>query len=40
MDKKGTFHIAVVKSLQKILGYERYDRLKGILKKAKRKTQE
>ena len=40
MDKKGTFHIAVIKSLQKILGYERYDRLKGILKKAKRKTQE
>ena len=33
MDRKGTIHIAVIKGLQRILGYERYDKVKAILKK-------
>ena len=33
VDKKGAAHIAVIKGLQKILGYERYDKVKGLLKK-------
>ena len=33
MDKKGSIHIAVIKGLQRILGYERYDKVKGFLKK-------
>lgn len=35
VDKKGTIHITVIKSLQRVLGYEVYDRLKGFLKKQK-----
>lgn len=33
MDKKGSIHIAVIKGLQRILGYERYDRVKRLIKK-------
>ena len=33
VDKKGSVHIAAIKGLQRILGYERYDRVKGLLKK-------
>ena len=36
VDKRGSIHIAVIKGLQKILGYERYDRVKGFLKRRKR----
>ncbi len=32
MDRKGTIHIAVIKGLQRILGYERYDKVKAFLK--------
>ena len=39
VDKKGSLHIAAIKGLQKILGYERYDKVKGLLKnQAKRKS--
>lgn len=33
VDKKGSIHIAAIKGLQKVLGYERYDQLKSFLKK-------
>ena len=32
VDKKGSMHITVIKGLQRILGYERYDQIKSILK--------
>ena len=32
VDKRGSLHIAVIKGLQRILGYDRYDQLKGLLK--------
>lgn len=32
VDKKGVIHIAAIKGLQRVLGYERYDRVKGFLK--------
>ena len=35
VDKKGYFHIAAIKGLQKILGYDRYDRVKSLLKNKK-----
>ena len=35
-DKKGSIHIVAIKGLQRILGYERYDQMKGILKKIKK----
>ena len=37
VDKKGSIHIAAIKGLQKILGYERYDQVKGLLKKTNQK---
>ena len=33
MVKKGSIHIAAIKGLQRILGYERYDKVKGFFKK-------
>ena len=32
VDKRGSIHIAAIKGLQRILGYERYDQLKSFLK--------
>ena len=36
VDKKGSLHIAAIKGMQKMLGYDRYDQVKGLLKKIKR----
>lgn len=35
VDKKGSLHIATIKGLQRMLGYDRYDQLKGLLEKIK-----
>ena len=35
VEKKKSIHIAAIKGLQKILGYERYDKVKGLLKQSK-----
>lgn len=32
VDKKGSVHIAVIKGLQRVLGYKRYDQIKRLLK--------
>lgn len=36
VDKKWSVHIAVIKFLQRVLGYERYDRMKGFVRKVLR----
>ena len=37
IDKKASIRFGVIKRLHRLLGYERYDRIKGLLKKNKRK---